>query len=280
MLEVQKATPYTLTFFNRLKVPLVTMSSAPHPSFEAPRPASVVPFERCVPSELFSTIGLTADEFERVQKLILLRRPVKKGQTLFQGGQKFIEVFAVRYGSFRSGLLSLGGDLRVTAFHLQGDIMGFDGIATQHHVCEAQALEDSEVCAMPFEQVATLSRELRPVQRLFLQMMSKELVRDNAVLVMLGSLNADERVAAFLLNLLDRMKARGFSASELQLPMGRHDIASFLGLKNETVSRAFASLNERGLVKLKHRSVAVLQPDALARLAQVARAKAPVHSLA
>ena len=258
----------------------MTTSSAPYPSFEPPRPALTAPFERCVPSELFSTIGLSADEFERVQKLILLRRPVKKGQTLFQGGQKFIEIFAVRYGSFRSGLLSLGGDLRVTGFHLPGDIMGFDGIATHHHVCEAQALEDSEVCAMPFEQVATLSREFRPVQRLFLQMMSKELVRDNAVLVMLGSLNADERVAAFLLNLLDRMKARGFSASELQLPMGRHDIASFLGLKNETVSRAFASLHERGLVKLKHRSVAVLEPDALARLAQVARAKAPVHSLA
>ncbi len=258
----------------------MSMSSAPHPSVESSCPASAAPYPRCIPSELFGSIGLNAEELERVQKLIFVPRRVKKGQILFQGGQKFHEIFAVRFGSFRSGLLSLGGNLRVTGFNLPGDMMGFDGIAAQQHVCEVQALEDSEVCAMPFEQVAILSRELRPVQRLFLQMMSKELVRDNAVLVMLGSLNADERVAAFLLNLLERMRARGFSASELQLPMSRQDIASFLGLKNETVSRAFASLHERGLVRLNRRSVAVLQPDALAQLAQVARAQAPIHSLA
>ena len=249
---------------------LTAMNAPQHLSFEPSRLASSAPFQRCIPSELFGSIGLNAEELERVQKLIFVPRPVKKGQTLFQAGQEFNEIFAVRSGCFRSGVVSHDGDLNVTGFQLPGDMVGFDGIACMRYVCEVQALEDSEVCAMPFDHVAALSRELRQVQRLFLQMMSEQMVRDSEVLVMLGSLKAEERVAAFLLKLLDRMKARGFSSSELVLPMSRHDIASFLGLKTETVSRAFADLVDSGLIEAHHRSVTVLNMQALAAMAKMA----------
>jgi CRP/FNR family transcriptional regulator len=249
---------------------LTAMNAPQYLSFEPSRLASSAPFQRCIPSELFGSIGLNAEELERVQKLIFVPRPVKKGQTLFQAGQEFNEIFAVRSGCFRSGVVSHDGDLNVTGFQLPGDMVGFDGIACMRYVCEVQALEDSEVCAMPFDHVAALSRELRQVQRLFLQMMSEQMVRDSEVLVMLGSLKAEERVAAFLLKLLDRMKARGFSSSELVLPMSRHDIASFLGLKTETVSRAFADLIATGLIEAHQRSVTVLDRRELSAMAKIA----------
>lgn len=231
-------------------------------------PAYSAAFPRCIPSELFGAIGLSPLELDRVHKLIFMPRAVKKGQNLFRTGQAFNEIFAVRTGSFKSGMLFPNGDLRVTGFHLPGDMMGFDGIAQQRHQCEVQALEDSAVCAMPFEHVALLSRELQAVQRLFMQMMGQHIVRDSAVLVMLSSLRAEERVASFLLNLLERLSARGFSGSELVLPMTRHEIASFLGLKTETVSRAFASLVETKLIEVSNRTVRVLDHGALSALTQ------------
>lgn len=229
------------------------------------------PFARCIPSELFGAIGLTTQEFERVQKLIFVPRRVKKGQNLFRSGEAFKEIFAVRTGSFKSGVLSTDGDLRVTGFHLPGDMLGFDGIAQQRHQCEVHALEDSEVCAMPFEHVALLSRELQPVQRLFLRMMGHQIVRDSAVLVMLSSLRAEERVVSLLLNLLDRMGARGFSDSEMVLPMTRQEIASFLGLKTETVSRAFAALVDAKQIDLNNRVVRVINRDALKKISQAVK---------
>ncbi|MDH4483263.1 MAG: helix-turn-helix domain-containing protein [Rhodoferax sp.] len=246
------------------------MNSTPHSSYESSDPAFSPPFKRGVSADIFGSIGLNAGELDRVQKLIFVPRSIKKGQLLFQAGQKFSEIFAVRSGSFRSGVVPHDGDLNVTGFQLPGDMVGFDGIATMRYACEVQALEDSEVSAMTFEHVATLSRELRPVQRLFLQMMSAQLVRDSEVLVMLGSLKAEERVAAFLLKLFERMETRGFSATELVLPMSRHDIASYLGLKTETVSRAFADLIARRLIEAHQRSVTVLNRSALCAMAKVA----------
>jgi len=245
------------------------MQSLRHSTFESARQAASAPFKRFVLPELFGSMGLNAGELERVQKLIFVLRPVKKGQILFQAGQKFHEIFAVRSGCFRSGVVSRDGDLSVTGFQLPGDMVGFDGIASMRYVCEVQALEDGEVCAMPFEHVAALSRELPQVQRVFLQVMSEQMVHDREVLVMVGSLKAEERIAAFLLKLLDRMIARGFSASALVLPMSRHDIASFLGLKTETVSRAFADLIATGLIEAHQRSVTVLNRRALSAMAKM-----------
>lgn len=234
-------------------------------------PDSVSPFARCIPSELFGSIGLSAVELARVQQLIFVPRAVKKGQSLFQSGQPFKELFAVRAGSFKSGVLSRSGDLRVTGFHLPGDMLGFDGIAQQRHNFEVKALEHSEVCAMPFEHVAVLARELQPVQRLFMQMMGQQIVCDSAILMILGSLSAEERVAAFLVNLLERLKARGFSGSELTLPMQRQDVASYLGLKTETVSRAFAALVDMDLIHVSNRTVRVLDFEALEVLTHAAK---------
>lgn len=229
---------------------------------------TAAPFPRCIPTELFGSIGLTENQLERVQKLIFVPRSVKKGDLLFSKGQSFGDIFAVRSGSFKSGLTSDNGREQVIGFHLPGDFLGLQGIAAQRHACDAVALEDSEVCAMPFEHVETLARELPPVQRLFYQMMSGEILRESQAIVMLGSLRAEGRVAAFLLDLLDRLKTRGFSDSELVLRMTREDIGSYLGLTFETVSRVLAKLATNDIIRVVNRHVRVLHRDALAALAK------------
>ena len=230
--------------------------------------STAAPFPRCIHTELFGSIGLTEHQLERVQKLIFVPRAIRKGERLFRDGQSFGDIFAVRSGSFKSSLTTDNGREQVIGFHLPGDFLGLQGIAGQRHACDALALEDAEVCAMRFEHVETLSRELPPVQHLFYRLMSSEILRETQAIVMLGSLRAEGRVAAFLLDLLDRLKARGFSETEMVLRMTREDIGSFLGLKLETVSRVLAKLSASGLIRVDNRHVRVLQREALAALAK------------
>ena len=141
-----------------------------------------------------------------------------------------------------------------------------DGIGTDHHTCDAVALEDSQVCVIPYQQLEDLSRELSDLQHHFHKIMSREIVRDHGVMLLLGSMRAEERLAAFLLNLTQRLRLRGFSARSLVLRMTREEIGSYLGLKLETVSRAFSRFQEDGILSVKQRQIEVLDPQALQRI--------------
>ena len=144
--------------------------------------------------------------------------------------------------------------------------MGLDGIVNDHHTCNAVALEDAEVCVMPFANVEELSREFPVLQRHVHKIMSREIVRENGVIMLLGNMRAEERLATFLLNLVQRLHARGFSQSELVLRMTREEIGSYLGLKLETVSRTFSKFSEEGIIEVKQRYVRILDPDALKKI--------------
>ena len=149
---------------------------------------------------------------------------------------------------------------------MAGEIIGLDGIVNDHHACDAIALEDAEVCVMPFEKIEQLSLEVKSLQHHVHKMMSREIVRENSVILLLGSMKAEERLAAFLLNLVQRLHARGFSQTELVLRMTREEIGSFLGLKLETVSRAFSKFAEEGIIDVKQRNLKIMKPDALKQI--------------
>jgi CRP/FNR family transcriptional regulator len=149
---------------------------------------------------------------------------------------------------------------------MAGEIIGLDGIVNDRHTCDAVALEDAEVCVMPFERIEELSREVTALQSHVHKIMSREIVREHGVMLLLGSMRAEERLAAFLLNLVQRLHARGFSQHELVLRMTREEIGSYLGLKLETVSRTFSKFVEDGIVEVKQRHVRILDTDALHRL--------------
>jgi CRP/FNR family transcriptional regulator, anaerobic regulatory protein len=226
-------------------------------------PSIKVACSNCNLRELCMPLGLNESEMERVDEVVATRRKVARGDNLFRNGDKFNALYAIRTGFFKTRISAEDGRDQVTGFQMAGEIIGLDGIVSDHHTCDAVALEDAEVCVMPFDRIEELSREITSLQRHVHKIMSREIVRENGVMLLLGSMRAEERLAAFLLNLVQRLHARGFSQSELVLRMTREEIGSYLGLKLETVSRTFSKFVEEGIVEVKQRHVRILNPDGL-----------------
>ncbi|MCL2656982.1 MAG: fumarate/nitrate reduction transcriptional regulator Fnr [Betaproteobacteria bacterium] len=211
-------------------------------------------------------MGLDNHEFEQIEGLIAARKRVKRQQHLYHAGDPFEAIYAIRIGFFKTDILTEDGRDQVTGFQMAGEILGLDGISIDRHVCNAVALEDSDVCMIPFDRLEDLSRKVEPLQRQFNKFMSREIVREQSIMMLLGSMRAEERLAAFLLNLSQRMQSRGYSASEFNLRMTREEIGSYLGLKLETVSRAFSKFQDEGLLTVHQKHIQILDPDALRTL--------------
>lgn len=217
----------------------------------------------CNLRELCMPLELTQAELDRVDGLVASRRRVKRGASLFRNGDAFTNLYAIRTGFFKTCITSEDGRDQVTGFQMAGEVVGLDGIVNDRHTCDAVALEDADVCLLPFDRIEELSSEIPGLQRHVHKIMSREIVREHGVMLLLGSMRAEERLAAFLLNLVQRLHARGFSRSELVLRMTREEIGSYLGLKLETVSRTFSKFVEEGIVEVKQRHVRIVDANAL-----------------
>ena len=211
-------------------------------------------------------VGLNEEQLQRIDDVVATRRKIKRGGALFRNGESFTSLYAIRTGFFKTCVATEDGRDQVTGFQMAGEIIGLDGIVNDHHTCDAVALEDAEVCVMPFDRIEDISREVNALQHHVHKIMSREIVREHGVMLLLGSMRAEERLAAFLLNLVQRLHARGFSQSELVLRMTREEIGSYLGLKLETVSRTFSKFVDDGIVEVKQRHVRILGPEALKRI--------------
>jgi CRP/FNR family transcriptional regulator len=255
------------TMFEPPRAPAIARqpeATVPHAKVIAINSQSIkVACSNCNLRELCMPVGLSKDELERVDTLVEVRRKVKKGAALFHNGEKFTSLYAIRTGFFKTCVATEDGRDQVTGFQMAGEVMGLDGIVNDHHTCDAVALEDAEVCVLPFERIEELSHEIASMQRHVHKIMSREIVRENGVMLLLGSMRAEERLAAFLLNLVQRLHTRGFSQSELVLRMTREEIGSYLGLKLETVSRTFSKFAEDGIIEVKQRHVRILKSEAL-----------------
>ena len=217
-------------------------------------------------------------ELQRLDALVETRRLVKRGQTLFRNGDRFDAVYAIRSGFFKTRLSSKAGQEQVTGFQMAGEVLGLDGISADVHQCDAVALEDSQVCVIRYSQLETLSREFSDLQRQFHKVLSREIVHDHGLMHLIGYRRAEERLAAFVLDLTRRLRARGFSSSALVLRMTREEIGTYLGLTLETVSRCFSKLQGDGVLRVRRRQVEVLDHAALEGLVNRARDEKVVDS--
>ena len=220
----------------------------------------------CNLRELCMPMGLNEHDLNRLDELVAVRRRIKRGTTLFASGDRFTSLYAIRTGFFKTCLATEDGRDQVTGFQMAGEIIGLDGIVNDQHSCDAVALEDAEVCVLPFDRIEEISREVTALQTHVHKIMSREIVREHGVMLLLGSMRAEERLAAFLLNLVQRLHARGFSQSELVLRMTREEMGSYLGLKLETVSRTFSKFVEDGTLEVKQRHVRILDAKGLQSL--------------
>jgi CRP/FNR family transcriptional regulator, anaerobic regulatory protein len=221
----------------------------------------------CNLRELCLPVGLSSDQLVRLDQLVSTRRAVSRGDALFRTGDPFSCLYAVRTGFFKTSVAAEDGREQVTGFQMAGELLGLDGISAERHNCDATALEDSTVCIIHYRELENVSRELSDLQRVFHKIMSREIVRDHGVMLLLGSMRAEERLAAFLVNLMQRLHLRGFSQSAVMLRMTREEIGSYLGLKLETVSRTFSKFQDDGLLEVKQRDIRVVNLDGLKRLA-------------
>ena len=238
------------------------MDQSVYKPLHAPHCAAVC--SSCNLREICLPVGLSKHEMEYIDaRLVAARHKVMRGERLFQAGDPFESVYAVWTGFFKTAIASKDGREQVTGFQMPGELIGLDGFGSRVHEVDAVALEDSQVCVIRYPELESLAREISSFQQQVHRVMSREIVRNHGVMLLLGSMHADERVAAFILNLIHRQRARGYSSAAIVLRMSREEIGSFLGLKLETVSRTFSKFQAHGLLFVRHRQIQVTDPVGL-----------------
>lgn len=229
---------------------------------------------QCVLNPLCVPEGLSGRDRQDYTSLVFHYRRLQAGQALFRAGEAFNHLYFVKTGALKSIVLTDDGREQVTGFHFAGDALGLDAIASGTHPSEAIAMEETHVCAIAFNQFTRIAQRVESLQTYLQRLLARELVRDQGLLLLLGRMQADERVATFLLSLSRRFMARGFSPLEFTLPMAREDIGNYLGITLETVSRCFSRLKNAQVLAVDNRRIRILNPAALQK---AACGEAPVH---
>ncbi|WP_422388875.1 fumarate/nitrate reduction transcriptional regulator Fnr [Keguizhuia sedimenti] len=221
----------------------------------------------CSMRELCLPVGLDNDDMVRLDQIIRRRRRVPKGHLLYRAGDPFVSLYAIRLGHFKTYQTHREGTQQITGFLMTGEMLGMDAISSEVHQCDAMALEDSEVCEIPFSQLEQLFSEIPTLLRQFHRMMSHEITREQGVMLLLGSMPADQRFAAFLVNLSSRYAVRGFSASSFHLRMGREEIGNYLSLTIESISRLLSKFKKMEILKVDNRTINITDLPRLRRVA-------------
>ena len=237
----------------------------PHQERAVPAPPLKTHCSSCHLRDICLPSGLAAEEMSRLDGLLFGRRRVKEGQAVYREGEDFQYLYAVRSGTFKSVLTLADGREQVTGFQMAGELMGMDAVAAGRHASTAVALEDAEICSIPYAHLSELAAINRGLQQVVARLMSREIVREHGLMALLAMMNAEERVASFLLNISQRMKARGYSPHEFHLRMTRADIGSYLGMKLETVSRTLSAFQQGGLLEVDKKHVRIVDFDGLKR---------------
>ena len=214
--------------------------------------------KECNLRELCFPHGMNDEELDNMDAVVEQPRSLQKNDFLYRDGDKTMAIYAVRSGCVKTMTESANGDEQIVGFHLAGELLGLDGFADGAYTCNAVALETSSVCELPLDQLETLCHKLPGLQKQMRRIMGKEVSKDHKLLLLLGKMTADERLASFLLSLSTRMEERHWNANEFNLMMPRQDIANYLGMAVETVSRLFASFQSEKIIEVDRRHITIL----------------------
>lgn len=217
--------------------------------------------------QLCLPMGLENDDITRLDNIIGKRRRLLRDERLYQMDEPFRNLYAIRFGHFKTYQVNANGEQQITGFQMAGELLGMDAISGERHHCDAVALEDSEVCEIPFERLEELFGQVPTLLRHFHRIMSQEITREQNVMLLLGNMRAEQRFAVFLVNLSARYAARGYSATSFQLRMSREDIGNYLGLTIESISRLLSRFKKQGWISVDKRELTLLDPAMLKALA-------------
>ena len=240
----------------------MTFSTSPQTCHISPQ----ISCGKCRLSSLCLPISLQLEDIGRLDAIIQQGRPFQKADSVYYAGDRFHSIYAVRSGAVKTFTNTSDGREQITGFYLPGEIIGMDGLATNHYTNTAVALETSALCEIPFDRLEELSSRLPKLQRRFFQLMSKEISNDQQLITLLSKNSAEERIAALLLSISARYHHQGLSADEFYLPMSRSDIGNFLGLTIETVSRIMGRLHKLHIIVLDKKHIIIRNMKALQTL--------------
>jgi CRP/FNR family transcriptional regulator len=220
---------------------------------------------QCSLRQLCLPAGIGVDDVERLDSLVKRRRPVERGATLFRSGTPLGNLYVAREGTFKTVVTSEDGQQQVIGFHLPGELIGLDALGDGRHRCDAIALDAARLCEVPLSELEMIASQVPGLQRQLLRVMGRSMGRDQDHLEMMSRRQASDRVLLFLHSLSERYQALGRDGIQFSLPMTREEIASFLGLVIETVSRSFTRLQEEGLIAVRGRQLRLLAADRIAK---------------
>lgn len=221
---------------------------------------------QCSLRQLCLPAGIGADDVERLDRLVRRRRPAQRGEALFRAGHPLSNIYVAREGTFKTIVTSEDGQQQVIGFHLPGELIGLDALGDGRHRCDAVALETARVCEMPLRELEKVAAQVPGLQRQLLRVMGRSMGRDQDHLEMLNRRQATDRVLLFLHSLSERFAALGHDGRSFALPMTREEIASYLGLVIETVSRSFTKLQDDEIIAVRGRQVKLLAAERIAQL--------------
>src|SRR3990172_1156567 len=231
---------------------------------------------QCAARHLCLPIGVAAGELGLLESNIIHHRSLRRGQPIYRAGDPFGSIYAIRSGAAKTYVTTVDGEEHVTGFHLSGELVGLDGIHSEYHWCSAIALDTTSVCELPLDRLEELAGKIPSLQHHLLRIMSQKILHDEQMLLLLGKRGAERRLASLLLSIAGRYRERGYSRNHFRLVMFHTDIASYLGLTPETVSRLFHRFQAQGLIALDGKTVRLLdfaQMQALSGMGHDARGK-------
>lgn len=214
-------------------------------------------------------LALKREEIDELEFIVKRGQPLQRGEHVFRENDPFHSIYAVRSGSLKSYRTTPDGQEQVTGFFLPGEIAGLDGIGTNTHLSSLLALETASVCAIPFNSLELLGKELPHLQRHFLRLMSREIAEDQQLITLLSKGTADQKVASFLLGISSRLARQDLSPTSFRLSMSRVEIGNYLGLTVETVSRVFSKLQKQFVLAVDNKEIELSDCDRLREIAGI-----------
>ena len=229
---------------------------------------AAVSCEACSLAGLCVTNGLSPEELVDFEKIVKISPILKKNDYLYRSGDQVKAIYAVKSGALKGTLSDADGNLHITGFYTPGDIIGFDGLEDETHICDLIALDDSRVCELPIDQIDTLSGQIPALRKEIRCQGGRKHNSLQKLLMLSGKRPVDERIAVFLLNIVEKYKKRGLSPARIHLPMSRHEIANYLGMAPETLSRQFKRFQQNNLITISDKYCEINDEEALKQIAK------------
>jgi CRP/FNR family transcriptional regulator len=217
-------------------------------------------------SELCIPLSLRSEELYKLDQIIQRGSPYQARQAVFNSGEKFKAVYAVRSGSIKSFCIDDDGREQVTGFYLPGEIFGWDGLAEGNYQNTAIALETTSVCEIPYSQLELLSTTVPSIHKHMMKLVGREITADQKLIALLAGNSAHQRLASLLLSISNRLRQQKLSSTRFRLPMSRGEISNYLGLTVETVSRGFSHFQREGYLKVNKKEVEIVDKPSLEQL--------------